>query len=59
MGIYDKQKETVINADEATADSPWPWHPPTRHSSANSEPLPSDLLVLPCGELSHHADVQR
>lgn len=42
-----------------TADSPWPWHPPTLHFSANSEPLPSVLLVLPYGELSHRADNQR
>lgn len=57
MRIYDKQTETVLNSDDA--DSPWPWHPPMLHSSANSEPLPSDLLVLPCGEPTHHADKQR
>lgn len=57
--IHDRRIETGINCDDATAHSPWLWHPPTLHSSADSEPLPSDLLVLPCGELSRHADLHR
>lgn len=58
MCLFQKKNKTKHKV-AMTADSLWPWHPLMLHSSADSEPPPSDRRALPCGGPSHHADINK